>query len=407
MKKLFLLFLFMIGLISCTNDMLMSEKETLTNLDSTKRMATDDPCRYFSSYSQSTILPNVKATYLDNGISTNCQNNILIFSTLNDYENSILALDEQIDQHNDYFDSITYNMSDDEADAYADETGFNEDQPLDDFENNLSFCSLRNHINVLEENWLNAQGDGNWNLDTQPDGYFIDDETERTLLSVGSEFIVGNCKIGYTLYKRFEWGYISFPITSISDASQILTTLNNNDNPTIQPLNQNGLSIEQVQEIVSTVTTDTPIDIVPVVDYSAQGNQGGSSSYGLCKSEIKNKGQQNFSSSKRIIWKHKYKDTHYPNLTGMTMEKSYTRSYKKKNGKWKTFRATIFTGMKGDYYYGNSCNFANNLAEHGKERRRKKVKERHIELEDYSVRDDSYFSVHKQEGNYFQVKIWK
>ncbi|MBW8524616.1 hypothetical protein K0U91_04210 [Chryseobacterium chendengshani] len=59
-------------------------------------------------------------------------------------------------------------MTDEEADDYADEIGFNEDYPLIKFEEELNSCSLRQNIETLEEDWLSQQGDGAWNLNADP-----------------------------------------------------------------------------------------------------------------------------------------------------------------------------------------------------------------------------------------------
>ncbi|MFC6268609.1 hypothetical protein [Frigoriflavimonas asaccharolytica] len=239
--------------------------------------SSDDPCRSFSEFTHSTILPGVQAVNLDNGISTDCQNNILIFPTLQSYSEAISKLDDMIDDHNDNFDQLTANMTNEEADDYADEIRFDEDEPLTKFEDELGFCSLRKYLLVSEENWLSEQGDGSWNLNSNPNNYFIDDITERSLLSYRSEVIIGDCEIGFTLYKIFDWGYVSFPITNISETTIILTNLNNISNITMSPFNIDGAPIVPVQEVIS---NSSMADLVTTGGIGISGSGGGPSSPG-------------------------------------------------------------------------------------------------------------------------------
>lgn len=76
---------------------------------------------------ESLILPGIKAVNIDNGIPFTCNNNILIFPSLDYYEIAIEKLDLKIDEYNDSFDLQTMGMTDTEADDYADLIGFNEE----------------------------------------------------------------------------------------------------------------------------------------------------------------------------------------------------------------------------------------------------------------------------------------
>lgn len=382
---------------SCSTE-LETENQSASNLkESLSKSASKRPCEYFKSAIESTIIPGVKAIYLDNGISTTCDNNILIFPTLEDYENSILKLDKLIESHNNNFDQQTTGMTDLEADEYAESTGFDEDQSLTEFEKKLNFCSLRQHIVSLEDAWLDQQGDGTWNLDTSPDEYYIDDETERALLSLGSEFIVGGCEIGYTLYKRYDWGYVSFPIDDIGATSTILTQLNDITNPTHQPFNIGGATLGQVSDVLLplklkkyTITTTNPP--------TSQASQ--------CHGEVKDKGEHLFSPARKIRWKHKLKDAHFPNTSGTTLMKTYTKSYRKKKKGWKKFKATIFTGFQGKIAVPIQCTDLGTQPLTGKEKRRKKVKERIYMVGDISVKQNAFFSIHKQEGNSYKNEVY-
>ncbi|ASK31108.1 hypothetical protein CEY12_13765 [Chryseobacterium sp. T16E-39] len=381
---------------SCSSDL---ERDNGKTLDKSllKRSSKDSPCDYFDSKVESSMISGVNSVYLDNGVSTTCKNNILIFPTLKSYEEAILLLDKKIEGYNDDFDQQTINMTDVEADDYAESISFDENKPLVDFERELDFCSLRQHILGLDNAWIAQQGDGMWNLDTSPDEYYIDDETERALLSLGSEFIVGDCKSGYTLYKRYDWGYVSFPITNVNTTIAVLTALNTISNPTQQPINIGGATKDQVvgglkpfREINYTITVTNP----------------SSSQSVSCRDGVKNKGQHLFSSERRILWKHKLKDAKFPNTSGTTLMKTFTKSFGKKKGKWKRFRATIFTGYYGKTSIPVQCTDFGNEPLTGKEKRRKKIKERSYIIGDISVKQDEFFSVHKQEGNSYQNEVY-
>lgn len=409
MKKTSLFFMVMsfiaISLLnSCSQD---REFENANSLDSKKNMARtmdvkDSSCEYFEAAQESSILQGVKATYIDNGISTTCSNNILIFPTLQEYENAIGKLDELIEQHNDAFDQQTANMTDEESDNYADAIGFDEDQPLTDFEKELDFCSLRSYLIPLEDNWLDQQGDGAWNLDTNPDNYYIDDDTERALLSIGSEFIVGNCRDGYTLYKRYDWGYISFSIADIGSVTTILTALNNITNPTVQPININGATPSQVNDVLANYEQPV-VKVVTTVPPT-------SSNSGSCRNYVKDKGEHLFSSDRRISWKHKFKETGFlvhPLLTDKTLIKTYTKSFRKKKGRWKKYKSTISTGFTGktvDVQCSNPQN--DDIPNELTTKKRKKVKQRGYVSGNRSTQQNLLFSVHKQEGNTYENDIY-
>lgn len=381
---------------SCSSE-LESENVKSQDVSLAKRGSKDSPCDYFNSAVESSMLSGVKAVYLDNGIAGTCKNNILIFPTLKSYEEAILILDKKIEENNNGFDQQTGNMTDVKADDYAELISFDENKPLIDFERELNLCSLREYLSGLDDNWLSQQKDNTWDLNTSPDEYYIDDDTERTLLSFGSEFIVGDCKNGYTLYKRYDWGYVSFPITDIGTTSEVLTILNDITNPTQQPINIDGATQDQVvaglkpyREVKYTITATNPTN----------------SQTGQCRGQVKNKGQHVFNAQRRIVWKHKLKDARFPNTPGTTLMKTYTRSYRKKDGGWKKFRATIFTGYYGKTAKPIQCTDVGDEPLTGKEKRRKKLKERSYIIGNVSVKKNVFFSVHKQEGNSYQNEVY-
>lgn len=374
---------------SCSNETEL-ENENSQEFKTSLSARDSKVCEIFDNATESSIIQGVKGVHLENGISTACEKNILIFPSLQTYGEAIVKLDELIENHNDAFDQQTANMTDVEADDYADAIGFDENQPLSDFEDELKFCSLRKHIEPLEDAWLAQQTDGAWNISASPDDHFIDDETERALLSLGSEFIIGDCKNGYTLYKRYDWGFVSFPIDDVATTNQILSTLNNLPNP-------GQVTSAQVGNALAPYKGSVNYNITNNSTPSTQTN---------CRGVVKDKGEHIFSSERRIKWKHKLKDTHFPIATGNTLMKTYTKSYRKKKGRWKKYRATIFTGYQGKTSSAYTCNDYGTEPLEGQEKRRIKVKDRSYLIGDLSVKQNVFFSVHKQEGNYYQNEVY-
>lgn len=374
------------------------ETENSQKLENSLAGRDSKACEIFENAVESSTISGVKAINFDNGLPTTCNNNILIFPTLQAYGEAITKLDQLIEDHNNDFDLQTAGMTDVQADDYADAVGFDENAPLSKFEDEMKFCSLRKYLEELDNDWLSQQTDGAWNLNTAPDEYFIDDETERALLSLGAEFIVGDCKNGYTLYKRFDWGFVSFPIDDPSTVSQILTALNNISNPTQQPFNTTGATPSQVYAALDPYKGS--------VNYTVTNNTPPPASQLNCRSVVKDKGEHVFSSDRRIMWKHKLKDAQFPNVTGFSLIKTYTRSFRKKKGKWKTYRATIFTGRQGKTQVFTQCTDYGTEPLDGKERKRKKVKDRYLMLGDIAVKQNLFFSVHKQEGNSYQNDVY-
>jgi len=100
-------------------------------------------------------------------------------------------------------------------DSIAEIINYNEDQPLINLENSLNFYSLRKEIKFKEGEWLKLQGDGEWDLTTDPDSHFILEDTERTLLNVGNEFIIRQTEDDYKIYKLYENAVVVFDWSEI------------------------------------------------------------------------------------------------------------------------------------------------------------------------------------------------
>ena len=147
MKKILLNFSILAGLmvVSCEN--LDVSQEQIANNDVSLIQK------------QSSMFSYIESTQINNGVE--CENNILIFPTWDKYWGTIDQLDVMIDADCDAFDTtVPNNVTDDQYDALADASSFDEDNVLRKFEEDLEFCSLRRKIESQEAAWLDLQGDG-------------------------------------------------------------------------------------------------------------------------------------------------------------------------------------------------------------------------------------------------------
>ncbi|WP_293874437.1 hypothetical protein [Flavobacterium sp.] len=331
---------------------------------------------------QSSLFNYIESTHINNG--SDCTNNILIFPTWDKYWETIDQLDQMIDNDCDAFDATVPNgISDDDYDALADAAGFDEDNVLRKFEEDLEFCSLRKKIESLENNWLDQQGDGEWDVNADPDNHFIDDETERALLSYDAEVIIGNKKDGFVYYKFLddEGNYIE---------------VHNGDNEAISQVSQGHIPTNNPNVVVQT----------PVKDETT----------GQCKSKVKEVSYEyDIANGKRLKRISKIRREFGANYTSQTAIfkskiKAKTKGYRKKNGRWRARRTWITAGIGGQVVGEpglayNACDKALDPIYKQKERRRRRVKVKTTispfngalpQLQYLSVLENSLFSLHKQ-----------
>jgi hypothetical protein len=300
---------------------------------------------------QSSIISGVESMYINGLGNAGCANNILIFPTWNKYYATIDQLDQMIENECNAFDAtVPNNTSDDQYDALALAAGFDEDNVLIKFEKDLDFCSLRRKIETLENAWLDLQGDGVWNANADPDNHFIDDDTERALLSYNAEVIIGDKKRGYVYYKFLDdvgnWIEVkNFDLNAISLVSQG-SIPSNNPNVVISkpPLASSYSCKEKVKEVSYVVSGDDRLKRISKVRPAFGTNCNNNPCTSVQPSKVKAK----------------------------------TQGYKKKNGKWKRRRLWIAAGINGQTQQASGlryidCVSQNELLQH-KEKRRRKVK---------------------------------
>ena len=136
-----------------------------------------------------------------NGVSFD--GNMLVFQSGSQFTDVMQCLSDQVDTYGSDFDSQTNSMTEDQANDYAQSTGFDEDQPLVNFESNLGFYSLRAKLSAATDQWLD-----NPVLDeaNNPDNHVIMDDVLRTLLNPS-----GKVKVGSQVYDFIN------PSTSVPD----------------------------------------------------------------------------------------------------------------------------------------------------------------------------------------------
>lgn len=291
---------------------------------------------------KSTMFSYIESIAIHN--ATDCKYDILIFPSWNKLWETADELDKLIDYDCDLFDAtVPSEISDDKYETLANEAGFDEDNILINFEKDLGFCSLRKKIDILESDWLQLQGDGEWDIKEDPDNHFIFDETERTLFSENAEVIIGESKATYIYYKLIsDHSWIEVHNWDLEAISQISngTTPKNNPNVILK-----GFTDEKTYEKPSP-----------------------------CKKHVKT-AKYHTNGSDRIKTKSKVINN---SAWGAKKISALTVGYKKKRGKWKRSRTTITAGITGAYgtnncilYQDCSRQFEKYLV---KERKRRRVK---------------------------------
>lgn len=374
MKKVILCVSILLGfLVSCEkND--LTQETTTTNINNSLFQR------------QSEIISGVESTLIDNGLGeTGCENNILIFPTWESYWSTIDQLDQLTENYCDNFDAtIPDGLTDDEYDALCESAGFDEDNMIIKFENDLAFCSLRQKLDLAETVWLELQGDGAWDANSDPDNDFIDDDTERALLSIGHEVIIGDKKRGYVIYKFFddEGNYVAINNMDVAALQQINhgTIPTNNPNVTVSvPPREKPKCKDKVKEVSYEESGDNKIKRISKIrrEFGVSNSSTASVSTAFSKSKVKAK----------------------------------TKGYVKKRGRWKSKRSWITVGIDGTEAYSNGDGYntceesisINNI----KEKRRRKVKVKEVidpfvgvlsDLHYFTVDDNKLFSLHKQGG---------
>jgi hypothetical protein len=284
---------------------------------------------------------DVKSLYINNGITSNgnCTRNILVFPSWDRYNQVMDYLDQQTEIYCDAFDALQPTpQTDDQYDAACLAANFDEDKKLLQFENSFTFCSLRKKLNIQEDAWLDLQGDGDWDLTSDPDNHFIDDYTERSMLNEGVEVIIGPTdakKTGYILYKfTGEGEYYTIALTTTSATNN--TIVNTGAITALQQINNGTYVAGSNPNVIFYNKESIQANCGDEVVYSDDYTNGSNISRFIAKSVMKNSLGTNCPTNGNPC------TNIFPSKI-----KAITRGFHKKNGKWRKRRTWIVAEICG------------------------------------------------------------
>jgi hypothetical protein len=165
-------------------------------------------------------LANIRVISYNNGLKSGVS--LLEFPSVTAYESAINTLIRRMDDYNSAFYAQYGNLSEEAYDAKQTELGYDDQQPLVQFETSLNFSnSMRQVYNTVENSWLNQS---TLNIGTYPKIAYPYSLAEMTLLNSN-----GEVKIGVAILKLTKNGFIW-----ITDGSlPTLIKINNGDMSTL------------------------------------------------------------------------------------------------------------------------------------------------------------------------------
>jgi hypothetical protein len=260
---------------------------------------------------------------------------MLVFASSTAVVQAMDYLEHRYEQYSDAFASQYQGLTDDQLADIEESTGFNDERPFIDFENQYGISSLRAQITAAEDLWL-ATTAGDETAGTDPDDTYMDEVELRTLVNANGEIKVGS------LYYVFlsDGSYYAY------SGSQLSATYLKSLKPD-QPLPSNIKFVDNSYN--NSVSAIIPSD---------------------CRLAAKNKAFK-YNGNWRYKWKVKASDG--PFYAG-GRAKAVTKSYRKKFGHWQKRKATI-----GAYVYGHvvdalECSTETDIGGLIVEKRRRKVK---------------------------------
>lgn len=231
---------------------------------------------------------------------------MLSFPSFQEFKTTLETLEAALEAHQEAFYSQYEHLSEDEIDSIADAVGFNDQQPLVDFENSKNFSnSLRRKFNAAEAIWLN-----NENLDIQNDPIknYPYDELEQALLNENQEVMIGGVVYVYR------------------DAAVIYQI--NQEHQQMLSMLANGQDISNNPNVTTTDKAGYSCTLWKEKTFTKYYNNGSR----MIKEDL--------------IWK---SGTHH------TRAISKISNYKKKGNRWKPRVAKIALKFNIDYYDRTSC----------------------------------------------------
>lgn len=279
---------------------------------------------------------------------------MLFFDSHADVISTLEALSDAYEEQEDSFMSEYDNLSDSLLNELEDSIGYNDQAPLEDFENQFGgFSSLRNKIIMEEENWL-ANND-ELDIEDDPDSHYIVDEYIRTIVNEEGQFGVGDTVIELkpNYWVKFYGPGLDTVMIGIDE------------------VNNGGFDLDTLTEAVATYNiqaTGTPLSIAKVSSHGtgSSGSGSGSGSGSSCSPETL-KRLDNFAvnGNRRIKWV-VATNNYFWNGNAVAKTKNYK---KKKRGGWKKYRTSTSTRVYGEMT-DEQCNTYEFDVEKGPKKRR-------------------------------------
>lgn len=115
---------------------------------------------------------------------------VLYFNAWEDVFATADCLDKLVEDHTVAFEESLGDVSEEEYNQIADDTGFDDYAPLSEKEGEWGITSVRHEINTAVDEWLVAQGEA-LDLATYPDNFPLHGESVRTLINANRQIVVG------------------------------------------------------------------------------------------------------------------------------------------------------------------------------------------------------------------------
>ncbi len=300
-------------------------------------------------------------------------NGVLAFNSLSDVDQAIAYLEYKYGQYSDAFAAQYPGLTADQFADVEEATGFNDDQPYVNFENQYGIYSLRASLAAQEYNWLETTA-GDETAGTDPDDLYMDDYEVRTLvnsdgyLKVGTFYYVFLSDDSYYTYDG-GGGCVECPIQLAA----------------IKKLKPGDPLPTGVKYFKST----------PTPNLVAPG----------CRSDARSKDfRYNSDRTWRFKWKVKVWDGPFD---GPGRVKAITKSSRKKNGRWQVRGAKISAQVYGDVV-GQDCTGGTAVdSGPGPYKHRRKIKAK-VPVSNLAVKKDQLHGLHNHEKvpGYISTLTW-
>lgn len=116
-----------------------------------------------------------------------CGTEIPHYASAQDYEDMYTCLEATYEAHNNTYEAMYSSLSDDDYDNQVDLDAFNEEEPLDDWENIKGFVSLRTRLNQEEVTWL-----ANSMVGADPFDHALCDIITMTMINTDGDVKIGS-----------------------------------------------------------------------------------------------------------------------------------------------------------------------------------------------------------------------